>query len=254
MFAPARNMQTAPALSPCANVGSPEALFSTSDTRYRFTVGLRGKRTNRGNPRWRPAAAFVFAAFLGFLAACGTDPATLKPLARGAKLLAFGDSLTQGTGADEASSYPAVLARLTGLEIVNAGVPGELSGAGLRRLPGVLADTRPQLMILCHGGNDMLRRHDPKATAKNIRAMIEFARSQGVDVVLIGVPKPGLLLGPPEFYAEIATSMNVPAELDVLSSVLADARLKSDPIHPNAAGYRQIAEAIRSRLTDAGAL
>jgi lysophospholipase L1-like esterase len=220
-----------------------------------FTGPFSARRIfDAGSPLRITGFALAIVAICLSLTACGTEHPALKPLAAEAKLLAFGDSLTRGTGADDTSSYPAVLAELTGLEIVNAGIPGELSAAGLRRLPRVLADTRPQLMILCHGGNDMLRRYDLNATADNLRAMVELAQSRAIDVVLLGVPKPGLLLGAPDFYAEIATSMNIPAELEILSKVLADARLKSDPIHPNAAGYRRIAEALRDRLVDAGAL
>ena len=69
------------------------------------------------------------------LAGC-TQSAKLPPLAGDGVLLAFGDSLTFGTGAAEGESYPAVLERLTGLKVLNYGVPGEISAAGLARLAG----------------------------------------------------------------------------------------------------------------------
>ena len=77
---------------------------------------------------------------------------------------------------------------------------------------------------------------------------------RGVDVVLIGVPRPGLLLGTAELYHEIAESMDVPLEADTLPDILGDAGLKSDPIHPNAAGYRVMAEALHKLLRTTAAL
>ncbi|HNQ15689.1 MAG TPA: GDSL-type esterase/lipase family protein, partial [Pyrinomonadaceae bacterium] len=65
------------------------------------------------------------------------------------KIVAFGDSLTAGYGAEMGQDYPSVLAKLSGWQVVNAGVSGELSAAGLARLPGVLEDHRPALVLLC---------------------------------------------------------------------------------------------------------
>jgi len=188
------------------------------------------------------------------LGACGGEHPQLTPLPPDAVILAFGDSLTRGTGAAEASTYPSELARLTGFTVVNAGIPGEISADGLRRLPAVLDANKPQLMILCHGGNDMLRKRNLAAAADHIGQMIELARARGTEVVLVGVPKPGLLLGTADFYAELATSANVPLESDIVADVLGNAGLKSDPIHPNAAGYRQIAAALFELLGETGAL
>ncbi len=199
-------------------------------------------------------ARIVFIVACCMLTGCADEPPPLSPLPRDAVILAFGDSLTRGTGAANAASYPAVLGGLTGHTVVNAGIPGELSAAGLSRLPGVLAATNPQLMILCHGGNDMLRKRNIGQLATNLRAMITLARQRGVEVVLVGVPRPGLLLGTAEIYREIAASMDVPLEADVLADVLGDAGLKSDPIHPNAAGYRVMAEAVYALLRTAAAL
>jgi lysophospholipase L1-like esterase len=198
-------------------------------------------------------AVLVFYSLL-LVAACGDDIPQLSPLARDAVILAFGDSLTRGTGAGDAQSYPAQLQALTGRRVVNAGVPGELSVDGLARLPSVLEDTKPALLLLCHGANDMLRKKNLSKATKNIRDMITLARQRNVPVVLIGVPKPGLLLSTADFYAEIAAGAGIPSELDVVAEIVSDPSLKSDAVHPNAQGYRKMAEAVFELLRSSGAL
>jgi lysophospholipase L1-like esterase len=178
----------------------------------------------------------------------------LPPLAPDAVLLAFGDSLTFGTGANEAESYPAQLERLSGRRVVREGVPGEVSESGLARLPAVLDEHRPRLLLLCHGGNDFLRRLPKAKAAENLRAMIRLARSRGVDVLLIGTPEPGLTVTAAAFYAEIAKEFRIPYEGDVLGKILKDSRLKADHVHPNAQGYRLMAERVYELLKKSGAL
>lgn len=78
--------------------------------------------------------------------------------------------------------------------------------------------------------------------------MIRLSREKGAAVVLIAVPSMGLSLSPPPMYREIAKRLSVPLEGKALPAVLSDASLKSDPIHPNAAGYRRLAEAIAGLL------
>ena len=187
-------------------------------------------------------------------AACGGSKARLDKLDRGAVVLAFGDSLTFGTGAGRNESYPAALERSTGLKVVNAGVPGEVSAEGLERLPEAIDEVRPKLLILCHGGNDFLRKLDEAQAADNIRSMIRLARAKGVPIVLLATPKPGLPPYVPKFYGEIAAELGVPFEEDVVKTVLTNTSLKSDMAHPNGKGYAEIAAAVEKVLKKSGAL
>ncbi|HYY61548.1 MAG TPA: arylesterase [Burkholderiales bacterium] len=187
------------------------------------------------------------------IAACG-ERTRLEHLPREAVVLAFGDSLTYGTGAAEAESYPAQLESLIGRRVVRAGVPGEVTAQALERLPAALDEHAPRLLVLCIGGNDFLRRLGKAQAERNVRAMIELARRRGVDVLLIGTPEPGLFPSPPGFYGAVAKELHVPYEGDVITQVLKDERLRSDPIHPNAAGYRIIAERVAAALKKSGAL
>jgi acyl-CoA thioesterase I len=191
---------------------------------------------------------------LGLLAACGNSVPPLPALAPGDVIVAFGDSLTYGTGASGEQSYPAVLSQLIGREVIGQGVPGERTDGGLQRLPEVLDEYRPRLLLLCLGGNDMLRKVGASVTEANLRRMVELARSRGTEVVLIAVPAPSLFGGSADFYSRIAEDFSLPIENDIINAVLRDNALKSDPIHPNAEGYRRIAEAIAELLRNAGAV
>ena len=188
------------------------------------------------------------------LAGCGGNVPRLPHLPGDAAVLAFGDSLTFGTGAQPEASYPAVLEKLIGRKVWGAGVPGEVSAAGLARLPSALDYYQPRLLILCHGGNDFLRKLGEAQAAENLRDMIRIATQRGVDVVLIGVPKPGLFPSPPDFYAEIAKEFRLPYEGAALKEILRDNELKSDIAHPNASGYAKLAAAVAALLKKSGAI
>ena len=198
--------------------------------------------------------ALVLAIVALLLAACGPKAPKVARLDPAAVVLAFGDSLTFGTGASRQEAYPAVLERLISRKVVGAGVPGETSEEGLRRLPGVLEEVKPQLLVLCHGGNDFLRKMGEESAAANVREMIRLAQSRGIAVVLVATPKPGFGTSKVKFYEEIGKELAIPVENDILADVLGSRSLKSDLVHPNAKGYEKIAEAVADLLKDAGAL
>ena len=193
-------------------------------------------------------------AALALVASGCSQQSKLAPLPADAVLLAFGDSLTYGTGANEDESYPAQLARLTGRRVVRDGVPGEVSEAGLARLPAALEEHRPRLLLLCHGGNDFLRRLPQQKVADNLRAMIRLAKARGIEVLLIGTPEPGFTVSSPAFYGDIAKEFRIPYEGDVLGKILRDGSLKADQVHPNAKGYLLMAERVAGLLKKSGAL
>jgi acyl-CoA thioesterase-1 len=191
--------------------------------------------------------------FLLVLAGCGDRP-KMERLPTDAVLLAFGDSLTFGTGANEDESYPAQLERLIGRRVVRAGVPGEVTAQALARLPEALDEHAPRLLLLCIGGNDFLRRLGNQQAERNVREMVKLATSRGVAVMLIGTPEPGFTVSPPAFYAGIAREFRLAYEEGIIGQVLKDASLKADPIHPNARGYRLIAERLAEQLKQGGAI
>jgi acyl-CoA thioesterase I len=199
----------------------------------------------------RRAVVCLLASLL--IVGCGERP-KLERLPSDAVILSFGDSLTYGTGANEDESYPAQLEKLVQRRVVRAGVPGEVTAQALARLPAALDEHAPRLLLLCIGGNDFLRRLGNAQAERNVREMVKLAASRGVAVVLIGTPEPGLTVTPPAFYAGIAKEFRLPYEEGIIGQVLKDASLKSDPIHPNARGYRVIAERIAETLKQSGAI
>lgn len=186
------------------------------------------------------------------LAACGRKPVVGRKIAAGATVLALGDSLTFGTGATPETSYPTVLARLTGWNVVNAGIPGDTSAQALARLPALLQEHSPQLVLVGIGGNDFLRRMSEKDTLANIRRICEQALAAGAQVMLIAVPAPSAAaviagsLSDHPLYQEIADSLRLPLHANGWSTVLANAALRSDQIHANAQGYEAFANGLLS--------
>jgi len=196
----------------------------------------------------------IYLLILISLSACGDSPQQLTPLPDDAVILAFGDSLTYGTGANKGESYPAVLETSVNRKVINAGVPGELSVQGLKRLPKFLDKYHPALLILCHGGNDILQKFDLAKAEANIRQMIALAENRNIPVILLGVPNPGLFLSDADLYNKIADSTAVTYIPNLIAKILSDASMKSDPVHPNNTGYSKMASALASTLKNSGAL
>ena len=189
----------------------------------------------------------------GVLASC-SDNAKLQALDANSTILAFGDSLTYGTGTSRNKAYPAVLERLINRKVINAGVPGEISKNGLARLPGLLEKHHPRLIIICHGGNDILRKLDLSKTRNNIQQMINLARQNNSEVMLIGVPEFGLFLNTVPIYQALADENHVPIANNILGDIIGNNSLKSDHIHPNTQGYQLLAENINIVLKQSGAI
>lgn len=202
--------------------------------------------------------AFLLAgtAFLA-LAACSRKQ-KLAAVPAGATVLALGDSLTYGTGASVETSYPTVLARLTGWNVVNAGIPGDTSAGALARLPDLLQQHTPPLVILSIGGNDFLRRLPPADTRANIRAICQQAAAVGAQVLLVAIPEISAFaaaarsLGDHPLYDEVARELKLPLHAKGWANVLSDPALRSDAVHANARGYELFAQGLAERAGELG--
>lgn len=187
-----------------------------------------------------------------FLAGCSKTPYT--PLSDNAVILAFGDSLTAGNGTTKAFSYPSILSKLSGKTVINAGIPGETTTQGLKRLPSILKKHNPQFVILLEGGNDFLRNHKPAATERNLSEMIRQIQAQNIQLLLVGVPAKSLFSDSHTLYQQLAEKHDVVFEDELIADLLRSPSMKSDAIHFNKAGYQKMAESIYELLKDKGAL
>lgn len=188
------------------------------------------------------------------LTLAGCDSARLDVLPHDAVILAFGDSLTAGVGTSKDKSYPTVLQSLAGLEVINAGISGEVTSDGLKRLPALIEKHSPDLMILMEGGNDILRNTDYELIRDNLEQMILLAKSHNIQVVLLGIPEKKLLSSSAPFYQELADKHKLVYEHNLISELLRTPSLKSDPVHFNEQGYQKMAEGIYELLKEKGAL
>ncbi len=197
----------------------------------------------------------IFIIFFLLLTACNKSTPVYDKISKDAVILAFGDSITYGTGSSESDNYPNILSFLSKHKVINLGVPGEISRDGLNRLPSALDQYDPEIMILIHGGNDILRKIPEQKTAQHLKQMIKEARLRDIKVVMLAVPKPSLfLLENAEFYQKVAEQQKVPIDLETLPQILSTKELKSDTIHPNSMGYRIMAKNIYNLLVETGAL
>lgn len=183
-----------------------------------------------------------------------SDNVQLQPLDANTTILAFGDSLTYGSGTSRDKAYPAVLETLINHKVINAGIPGEVSSKGLSRLPSLIKQHQPSLIIICHGGNDILRKLDLNKTRNNIQQMINLAKQNNSQVMLISVPEFGLFLQSSPIYQALAKDNQLPIANDILGDILGKATLKSDHIHPNTLGYQKLAQRLAAILKQSGAL
>lgn len=198
-------------------------------------------------------ASVILLALLISVSGC-SEQAELRYLQPDSTILAFGDSLTQGVGSTDGGNYPNQLQQLSERKVINAGISGEVSTEGLQRLPELLSQYQPALLILLEGGNDILRNQNKTQLKNNLAQMIELAQQQNTDVVLIAVPEKKLFSDSAPLYQELAEQYQLILEPKIIAELLRNSRYKSDPIHFNNLGYQQLAIRINNLLREHNAL
>lgn len=180
--------------------------------------------------------------------------ATHTAITRERVIVAFGNSLTAGLGLPADEAYPAILEKRLRLNhypyrVINAGVSGDTTAGGLRRINWVLRN-QPDLVILELGANDGLRGLDVDEAEKNLSKIIERLQEEGVEVVLAGMKIP-LNYGKAyteafeQIYRNLAARYQITLIPFFLEGVAARPLLnQADGIHPTAKGYQIIVEQI----------
>ncbi len=198
----------------------------------------------------------LFAA-IALLSAC-TSNTREAALPAGSQVLALGDSLTAGAGVTAEQAWPALLEQKTGWVVVNGGVNGNTSADALKRLPHLLEQYDPKLVLVALGGNDMLRRIPQQQTISNLDQILNLIKAHGAKAVLLATPEPNVMgavfqnLSAPDFYQQIAEQQQVPLIEDAIADVLSEPQLKGDQVHPNAEGHALLSEKIFRELQSIG--
>jgi acyl-CoA thioesterase-1 len=178
-----------------------------------------------------------------------SEPSSGRP-----KIVALGDSLTAGLGLPQTEAYPALLQQklqASGYEydVVNAGVSGDTSAGGLRRLDWALqGDVR--VLILALGANDGLRGLPVAAMKRNLGQIIERAEARNIIVILAGMEAPPNY--GPEYtaafrraYEDLAREYDVRFLPFLLANVAGNSALnQGDGIHPNTQGAAMVADGL----------
>jgi acyl-CoA thioesterase-1 len=178
-----------------------------------------------------------------------SDPADTRP-----RIVAFGDSLTAGLGVSRDETYPAQLQRRLDelnyrYRVINAGVSGETTAGGLRRVPWVLG-SKPDVVILELGGNDGLRGLSLEQTKDNLSRIIEQLRQAGTTVILAGMKLPpnygqDYIRGFESIYPHLAKHYDLALIPFLLDGVAASPALnQADGIHPTREGYRIVVDQV----------
>ena len=166
--------------------------------------------------------------------------------------MAFGDSLTYGYNVPREDTYPAQLSRELGKPIINLGISGHTIADGLRRVESELLPLEPSVVLLCLGGNDILRRNNPDNMRRDLSDIIERIQRTGALVVLIGIEGDGFIYpgGQGDMYRELAEQHGCVYVPDILDGIVGKPSLMVDKIHANGAGYSVMVEKILHHAGD----
>ncbi len=177
------------------------------------------------------------------------------------RIVVLGDSISAGYGLDRDQAYPALLQKkmdAEGLpyEVVNAGVSGDTTAGGLRRIDWALGQKGADVLVIALGGNDGLRGVSPEQTEKNLTGIVAKARAKNptIKILIAGMQMPDNL-GPKyvEAFKAVFPKVSTAEKTDLLPYLLegvgGDEKLNQpDRIHPTAEGQQKIADLVWAKL------
>jgi len=166
----------------------------------------------------------------------------------GEKIICFGDSLTYGTGASDGKDYPSQLSQMISAPVINAGVPGDTTARALQRLEPDVLEYSPDIVLITLGGNDLKNGIAKDVAFENLRVIVEAIQEQGAHVIIGGLHIPFRDRGFASGYIELADETGATLIPNILEGIIGNRKLMSDPIHPNDAGYKIVAERFHEAL------
>ena len=163
---------------------------------------------------------------------------------QGKNIICFGDSITVGFGAQEGQDYPAALAKMTKFPVINAGINGDTSSEGIKRIDTDVLSKDPLLVIVEFGGNDFLGKTPVEETVKNIEEMIKIIQSKGAMVAIADISTFVVMNDYGKEFRRLSKKYGTILIRGILDGIITDPELKSDFVHPNSKGYQLIAHRI----------
>lgn len=167
-------------------------------------------------------------------------------------IICFGDSLTSGIGAGVGLDYPSQLAKMIGKPVVNKGIPGDTTASARRRLNRDVLSAEPDIVLITLGGNDLKNGVAKNVAFGNLKYIVETIQQRGAKVIVGGLKFPGRDQGFGKGYDDLAKQTGATLIPDIFAGIVDNPNLMSDPIHPNDAGYRIIAQRFYKALGPAG--
>jgi acyl-CoA thioesterase-1 len=167
------------------------------------------------------------------------------------RVIAFGDSITLGTGTTAGNNYVNLLTRYTGITIDNQSISGNTTAQGVARVDADIIAKDPDIVIVFLGGNDILQRVDEDTTFENIRTIVTKIQASGAKVVLVGIYDGIVLRDYERAYRDVAQDTDAYYVSGVLRGIIGDSDLMADAVHPNSAGHVVIANRIFPVLAEA---
>lgn len=163
---------------------------------------------------------------------------------KGKNIICFGDSVSFGYGVNQGEDYPSALAKLVGYPVINAGVDGDTSADGLKRIGSEVLDKEPILVVVEFGGNDFLKKLPKEETLKNISLMVDKIHAKGAMVAIADISA-GMFFR--EYHLALRKLAREKGAIfipSILNGIITTPQLKSDFLHPNADGYTLVAKRV----------
>jgi lysophospholipase L1-like esterase len=176
---------------------------------------------------------------------CGCAKREIKNInSSGKNIICFGDSITFGYGVNPGEDYPTALSKMVDHPLINAGIDGDTTFEALKRIDSDCLQREPRLVIIEFCGNDFLRKIPKEVTAKNIGEMVDKIQSAGAMAAIVDVSAGMFLAEYRSIFSRLAKEKGAIFVTSVLNGIITNPTMKSDFLHPNAAGYKLVAQRV----------